>query len=171
MFLSSTNKINITLCGMMGSGKSIIGKRLAKKIDFSFIDTDILIEEKSGKTINQIFTEDGENYFRKLEEQITTNTLKNKNYVISLGGGAITNRKIRELILEKSYNIYLEVGINILAKRLSGSNRRPLLINKNIKKTLIDILKRRKKFYHSADLILKNEINADEVVNKIIKRL
>ncbi len=171
MFFTSTNKINITLCGMMGSGKSIIGRRLSKKIDFGFIDTDNLIEQKSGKTINQIFSEDGEDYFRKLEEQLITKALKNKNYVISLGGGAIINKKIRNIILEKSYNIYLQVGIDVLAKRLSNSKKRPLLINKNIKKTLKDLLERRKKFYNSADLILKNEINIDKVVIKIIERL
>ena len=84
MFLNSINKINLTLCGMMGSGKSIVGKNLAKKIGFKFIDTDNLIEEKAGKSINSIFTEDGEKHFRKLEEKYIINILKKKNMLYLL---------------------------------------------------------------------------------------
>ena len=78
MFLSSNSKINVTLCGMMGSGKSITGKVLAKKINFRFVDTDILIEKKTGKSINSIFKEDGEESFRSLEKKIIINILKKK---------------------------------------------------------------------------------------------
>ena len=97
MFLSSYNKINVTFCGMMGSGKSVIGKRFAKLIDFKFIDTDKFIEEKTGKSINNIFKDHGESGFRELEEKIHTRVLDKKNHVISLGGGSLINSKIRKI--------------------------------------------------------------------------
>ena len=89
MLLNINNKINITLCGMMGSGKSAIGKILANKLDYNFIDVDKKIENVANKTIKNIFEEDGEVYFRDLEEKITIDTLK-----ASLGGrGKRNNNK------------------------------------------------------------------------------
>ena len=91
MFLNINNKVNITLCGMMGSGKSFIGKIIANKIKYDFVDIDRLIEQKEKKTITTIFQENGENYFRNLEEDITIKSLQKENTVISLGGGSIVN--------------------------------------------------------------------------------
>ena len=76
MLLNINNKLNISLCGMMGSGKSAIGKILANKLDYNFIDVDKMIEIDAGKTIKKIFEEDGEEYFRDLEEKITVNILE-----------------------------------------------------------------------------------------------
>ena len=84
MLLNINNKLNISLCGMMGSGKSAIGKILANKLDYNFIDVDNIIEIDAGKTIKKIFEEDGEEYFRDLEEKITINILNNKNTIVSL---------------------------------------------------------------------------------------
>lgn len=158
---------------MMGSGKTVVGKKLAKKINFSFIDTDKLIENKIGKPINKIFEEDGEEHFRELEEQVIISILNKKNYVISLGGGAIINNNIRRSIEIKSFNIYLEVEIKTLTKRLENSKNRPLIQNKNIKKILGELIKKRKKFYQKADLIIKNNLNLNlnELINNIIQKL
>src|SRR5210317_861691 len=98
MLININNKLNISLCGMMGSGKSSIGKILANKLDYNFIDTDKMIEIKAGKTIKKIFEEDGEEYFRDLEDKITINILERKETIISLGGGTIINKKIRSSI-------------------------------------------------------------------------
>ena len=117
MYSFANNKINLTLCGMMGSGKSIVGKLLARKINFNFIDTDKFIKKKIGKSINKIFSENGEEYFRELEEKTIIDILQKKKYVISLGGGAILNKRIRNVIKNNSYNIYLKVSIDILTKR------------------------------------------------------
>lgn len=171
MFYNSKNNINITFCGMMGSGKSTIGKKFAKIINFGFIDTDILIEERSGKPINDIFKNDGEAYFRKLENVIVTEILEKKNYVISLGGGSITNKNIRNIIKKNSFNIYLEVNINILIKRLFFSKNRPLILNKDIKNELKKLLNKREIFYKSADLIIKNEKNISYTINELKKKL
>ena len=123
MFLIANNKINITLCGMMGSGKSVVGKLLAKKIRFDFYDTDKLIEKKTNKSIRKIFEDSVEQYFRKLEEDIIIDILKRKNSIISLGGGAISNQNIRSVINQNSFNIYLKVAIDILISRLKSFRR------------------------------------------------
>ena len=171
MILSLNNKDNITLCGMMGSGKSAVGKILAKKINFNFIDTDKLIEEKTGKSISEIFDEDGENKFRKLEQTIICDILQNKKIIVSLGGGAIINSETRKIINKNSFSIYLNVKIDILKKRLKKSRNRPLIFGKDLHQTLTELLKKREKFYKKTDLIITNEKNINETVNNIIKNI
>jgi shikimate kinase len=156
---------------MMGSGKSAIGKILAKKLDYNFIDVDKIIEVEAKKTIKEIFDEDGEEYFRNLEEQITINILKQKETIVSLGGGAIINKKIRDSIKKNSYNIYLKVDVDILTKRLQNSRTRPLIYKKNLKKELINLINKREKFYQKADLIIENEKNIIEATENIIKKI
>tara|TARA_B100001093_G_scaffold507222_1_gene567421 strand:- start:890 stop:1414 length:525 start_codon:yes stop_codon:yes gene_type:complete len=172
MFLSINNKINLTLCGMMGSGKSSIGKILAKKINYSFYDIDKLIEKKTNKSIISIFKDEGEKYFRMLEESVTLDILNKKNSIISLGGGAITNKHIRDSIQKNSFNIYLKVNLNILKKRLQKSKSRPLLIENNLNNTLAFLIDKREKYYNKADLIIDNELNitrtTENILNKII---
>ena len=171
MLLNINNKLNISLCGMMGSGKSAIGKILANKLDYNFIDVDKMIEIDAGKTIKKIFEEDGEEYFRDLEEKITINILEYKETIVSLGGGAIINENIRSSIKKNAYNIYLNVDIDILTKRLINSKTRPLIYKKNLKKELINLISIREKFYRKADLIVKNEKNIIETTENIIKKI
>tara|TARA_X000000368_G_scaffold247940_1_gene195799 strand:+ start:66 stop:590 length:525 start_codon:yes stop_codon:yes gene_type:complete len=171
MLLNINNKLNISLCGMMGSGKSVIGKILANKLDYNFIDVDKMIEIKTKKTIIKIFEEDGEEYFRDLEEKITINLLNNKETIVSLGGGAIINNNIRKSIKKKSYNIYLKVDVDILTKRLQNSKTRPLIYKKNLKKELMNLIKEREIYYQKADLIVKNDKNIIETTENIIKKI
>ena len=171
MLLNINNKTNITLCGMMGSGKSAIGRILANKLNYNFIDVDKVIENEAKKTIKKIFEEDGEMYFRDLEEKITINTLKNREAIVSLGGGAIINKNIRNSIKKNSYNIYLNVDVDILTKRLQFSKTRPLIYKKDLKKELINLINKRKKFYQKADLIIQNEKNIIETTENIIKKI
>ena len=171
MSLSINNKLNITLCGMMGSGKTAIGKSLANKIGYKFIDTDKLIEKKANKSINNIFHEDGEVFFRSLEERIIIKLLEKKNIVISLGGGSIISKSIRKFIKKNSYNIYLQVKIDILKKRLIYSKNRPLIITKNLDKILNELVEKRKKFYQKADFIIDNNENSNETIKKILNKI
>jgi shikimate kinase len=171
MLININNKINISLCGMMGSGKSAIGKILANKLDYNFIDVDKMIEIDAKKTIKKIFEEDGEEYFRDLEEKITINILRQKETIVSLGGGAIINKKIRNSIKKNSYNIYLNVDLDILIKRLKNSKTRPLIYKKNLKKELINLINIREKFYREADLIVKNEKNIILTTENIIEKI
>ena len=169
MLLKIGNKINITICGMMGSGKSSIGKLIAKKINYNFIDTDILIEKKENKSINQIFAENGEEYFRALEKKITLNYLNNKKTIISLGGGAILNKDIRLAIKLNSFNIYLKSNKFVLKKRLERSKSRPLLKNVILDEKLDELLNQREKFYNNADLIINNDKKIGNTINEILK--
>ena len=169
MILSKYNKLNITFCGMMGSGKSIIGSKFAKIIKFDFIDTDALIEEKTGKSINEIFDKFGEVYFRELEEKYISKILFKKNYVISLGGGVMNNVNLRKILKQNSFNIYLCVSNSDLEKRLKNSNKRPLIENKKIKNILEELLKKREKYYNNADLKIKNCNAVNETINELKK--
>jgi len=171
MVLGINNKLNITLCGMMGAGKTSIGRILANKLEYDFIDVDKIIEIEAKKTIKKIFEEDGEAYFRDQEERITLNSLNIKKTIISLGGGAIINKNIRNSIIKNSFNIYLKVDIDILVKRLEKSKIRPLLDKKNIKYELINLINRREKFYKQADLIIENKKNIIETTENIIKKI
>ena len=93
---------NLTLTGMMGVGKSTIGKKLAKKLNYNFIDVDKTIEAKEGQSINSIFRNKSESYFRKIESDITLTELKRKNSVISLGGGSFIDNTIRRKVKKLS---------------------------------------------------------------------
>ena len=166
--LVAIKKKNICIMGLMGSGKSIIGKDLSKYLNFKYYDTDREIELKTKKTINTIFEEDGEEYFRNIEEKICIELLGHNNCVISLGGGSIVNKKIRKIIRQNSYSIYLQVKLNNLVNRLKSSNKRPLLKNNFNKKNILNKLyKDRKKFYEKADFIVNNDNDKYQVLKKI----
>ena len=123
---------NVVLTGMMGVGKSTVAKILANKLAFNFIDIDSLIEKQEGSSINLIFKNKSENYFRMIENKISLRELKKENLVISLGGGAFMNNKIRKEVKNSSISFWLDVNINILAQRLKKTRKRPLLFNKNL---------------------------------------
>merc|ERR1712127_721568 len=103
---------------MMGSGKSSIGNLVSKKLDVPFIDIDNLIEEHEGMTISEIFEINGEVYFRNLEEKITLKCLKNKNNIISLGGGGFINNKIRKEIISNHFSFWLDWDKSVLINRI-----------------------------------------------------
>ena len=160
---------NLTLTGMMGVGKSTIGKNLAKKLNYNFVDVDKLIEKKENSSINVIFKNYGESYFRKIESEITLTVLKKDNSVISLGGGAFLNNSIRKSVKKLSISFWLDASINELVKRLKKNKRRPLLFRKNIEETVKKIYFERKKIYNEADHRIKcNYERSGEIVKKII---
>jgi len=160
---------NLTLTGMMGVGKSTIGKNLAKKLNYNFIDVDKIIEAKEGRSINSIFKNESESYFRKIENDITLAELKKRNSVISLGGGAFLNKSIRRSAKNFSISFWLDVPTYELTKRLRKSRQRPLLFKKNIDETVKKIYFDRKKIYNKADYRIKcNSLKLEEIVNKIL---
>ena len=161
-------KKNICIMGLMGSGKSVIGKILSKQLNLKFYDTDMEIENKMNKSINLIFKEEGEAYFREIEEEICLKILQNDRCVISLGGGSIINKKIRRAISLNSLSIYLNVELDILTKRLKTSIKRPLLNNnKNKMNILQKLYDSRKKFYRKADLSINNNKDKYDVLKDI----
>ena len=170
--LSEINKKNICIMGLMGSGKSIIGKDLSKYLNLNFYDTDKEIELKTKKKINEIFEEEGESYFRDIEEKVCIEILTNDNCVISLGGGSIISKKIRKIIKKNSYSIYLQVTLNNLLNRLKFSRKRPLLNNNSNKSEILrKLLKDRQKYYEKADLIINNNGDKFQTLKQIKSQL
>ena len=162
-------KKSLVLTGMMGAGKSTIGRLLAKRLKAKFIDIDKIIEKSEKKSIKKIFDEDGEKYFREVEERITLNIIKNKIAVIALGGGAFMNNQVRENVLNSCVSIWLKVNLNRLIKRYNN-DRRPLLSKKKLDTDVKKIYQSRKKIYSLANFKIKcDNIGKTKIVQKIIK--
>ena len=161
---------NVVLTGMMGVGKSTIGKILAKKLSFHFVDIDKLIEAREGCTISKIFKTKSEDYFRKIEKTTSLNELKKSGVVISLGGGAFLDKNIRKEVKNSAVSFWLDVEINALVKRLRNTKKRPLLFKKNIKDTVNKIYLERKKTYSEADYRIRcSYLKPELIINKMLK--
>ena len=164
----NSNK-NLVFLGMMGSGKSSIGNLVSKKLDFPFIDIDTLIVKNTGMSVLEIFKNKGENYFRKLEEEITIKCLKKIKNVVSLGGGGFINAKIRKEILTNHFSFWLDWDESILIKRIKDSKERPLAFNSSDRE-IRTIIKNRSKIYSNAQFKINcNKLTKTEIVEKIIK--
>lgn len=161
---------SLVLTGMMGVGKTTIGRLLAKKLDLGFADIDKLIEQKEKITIKKIFEIKGEPYFRKIEKKVTFDKLDNSQKVIALGGGAFINSSIRKQVLKKALSFWLDISPDILNKRTSKTNLRPLINNKISNQNIFQIYNDRKYFYNLANHKINcNRLDKLEIVNKIIK--
>ncbi|MDA7831900.1 shikimate kinase [Candidatus Pelagibacter sp.] len=164
----NSNK-NLVFLGMMGSGKSSIGAIVSKKLNIPFIDIDDLIEERVGMTVSEIFELNGEDYFRNLEEKITIKSLKQKNVVVSLGGGGFINDKIRKDILKNHFSFWLNWDDLVLIKRIKGSKKRPLASN-STEQEIKAVINKRKKIYSKANFKINcNKLTKSEIVKTIIK--
>ncbi|OGI19447.1 MAG: hypothetical protein A3B68_03915 [Candidatus Melainabacteria bacterium RIFCSPHIGHO2_02_FULL_34_12] len=162
---------NIVLIGLMGSGKSAIGRTIAKKLGRRFIDTDRYIERKAGKTVAEIFQTDGESAFRNFEKESIKKISQYVGIVIATGGGAIKDPENFRFLKESGWIIALYASPETLYKRISGKRIRPLLLNeKNPIKKLEEISNERKQMYAMADFQVDTEdkdINqiADEIIS------
>ena len=160
---------NLALTGMMGVGKSTIGKNLAKKLKYKFIDIDKLIEMYEGTSISLIFKNKSENYFRKIENNITLQELKKNKSVIALGGGAFLNKSIRKMVKKSSISFWLDVPIEILIKRLKKSKNRPVLEKEKTDTSIKKIYLIRKKFYNKAHYRIKcKALTLKQIIEKIL---
>ena len=163
------SKENLVFLGMMGSGKSSIGSLIAKRLKLNFIDIDNEIEKELGTSIKKIFEFKGENYFRKFEEKITLKRLKLNSVVISLGGGAFTNKNIRKEVLKYNLSFWLNWDENILLNRIKNSKKRPLAFNASDNE-LIDMIQRRSTIYSKALYEIKcDNLSKNQIVKKILK--
>ena len=162
-------KKNLTLTGMMGVGKTTVGKALSEHLSMEFLDVDTIIEKKLNLTVQKIFEKKGEAFFREVEEEVTLQTLKDKNTIISLGGGAFMNPKIRDCVISNTKSYWLYLNLDLLEKRLINSRKRPLLINKNIRLDLEKIYNERKSTYSLANYKIDcNNLSTDLITKKII---
>lgn len=141
-------KTNIALIGFMGAGKSITGVALAQRLKKKFLETDSLIEQRAGKSIPEIFSEDGEAAFRRLEAEIAAEVGREENAVIACGGGMVLNKINMDRLRGNAVIVYLDIDPDIILKRLinSGDNR-PLLNTPDRKQRIMDLLKQRKPLY------------------------
>lgn len=171
-FESKKETSNISLIGFMGSGKTSIGKELAKKLKYTFVDIDKLIEKKEGKLIKDIFDENEEDYFRKIEEIELNEVLKKDKQVISCGGGIITNLNNRNILEQKSQVIWLYANVLESIKRLK-SDKRPLLNVENKEEKAVNLFNERKQYYAgTCDIIFNTtNFNKEQITQKIYEEI
>lgn len=163
----------IVLVGMMGAGKSSIGVRLARRLDIGFVDADTEIETAADMSIEEIFAAHGETFFRDRESRVIARLLKRKPCILATGGGAFANPETRHLIKSRALSIWLRVPLDELVRRVKRKpEKRPLLADTDIRKTLRRLLDERGPAYGEADIIIdSNHHDHDEVVEKILGRL
>ena len=163
------SKENLVFLGMMGSGKSSVGSLVAKKLNLNFIDVDEEIENELGISIKKIFEIKGEDYFRRFEEKTTLKNLKLNSTVISLGGGAFTNKNIRNEVLKNNLSFWLNWSDEVLIDRIKNSKKRPLAFNAT-NNELIDLIKKRSDIYSKALYEIKcDNLSKNEITKNILK--
>jgi shikimate kinase len=162
----------LVLVGLMGAGKTSVGRRLAEKLEIPFVDADHEIELAAGKTISEIFNDHGEEYFREGERRVTTRLLENGKQVLATGGGAFMNAETRDKIKGHGLSLWLKADLDLLLKRVAKRNDRPLLLKEDpaiVMKRLID---QRYPIYAEADITVESrDVQHGQMVNDVIKAL
>jgi len=163
-------KKNLVLTGMMGVGKSTIGRFLSEELNMRFVDIDKIIENKENMLIETIFEKKGEKYFRKIEKEISLKIFEDNSSVIALGGGTFIDDELRSKVLKNSVSFWLDLDVSNLIKRIPKSKERPLLRNKNLQKTLNELYEKRKNIYKLANFKINcNSKNKAQIVEEIKK--
>lgn len=161
---------NLYIVGFMGAGKSTIGSLLKEKTTHDFYDLDNEIEKLTNLKIQKIFEIYGERYFRKLETKVLKNIAKEKNYIVSTGGGTILKRKNLKIMKKSGTILFLSCPLSICLNRIENKNTRPLLLNS--KKNIENMFKKRqKKYLKIADITIKNYTTKEDCLNLILEKL
>jgi len=159
---------NIILIGPMGSGKTTVGKQLAKRLRMDFVDSDHMIEERCGVSISTIFDIEGEDGFRKRETKMLAELCERSGVVLATGGGAIVTEENR-ILLRKGFVVYLNTSIETQLARTQKNQNRPLLENVDAETKLKQLMEERGKLYEQeADLIV---ISGDRIVSKVVDEI
>lgn len=161
---------SIVLVGMMGAGKSSVGRRLAGRLGVPFVDADTEIENAAGMTIPEIFASHGEPYFRAGEARVIARLLENGPQVLATGGGAMMSEQIRDLIGVKGISVWLKADIDVLTRRTKRRNDRPLA------EKMRELLPQREPVYAQSDIIVQSrdephDIVVDEIVAAVAGHL
>lgn len=161
---------SIVLVGMMGAGKSSVGRRLAGRLGVQFVDADTEIESAAGMTIPEIFARHGEPYFRAGEARVIARLLENGPQVLATGGGAVMNQQTRDLIRVKGISVWLKADVDVLMKRTKRRNDRPLA------EKIMELLPLREPVYAQSDIIVQSrdephDIVVDEIVAAVADHL
>ena len=159
---------NLVLVGIPGAGKTTVGKLLSKALDQQFVDSDLEIQSKTGKSVAEIFTEDGEPFFRELEAQTISEILSSDNQIVSLGGGALGNEQTRALVRQQTV-IWLVASLAGAVSRIGLNRNRPLLLG-NVRGQLSELMKTREPIYREVATytIDTSDLRPEEVVTEII---
>lgn len=166
-------KKTIVLVGMMGAGKTAVGRALAARLDVPFLDSDHEIEAAANMTIPEIFARDGEPFFREKEHQVITRLLKEECGVLSTGGGAFLAERNRTVMSEAGVSVCLQADLDVLWKRVKGRDTRPLLRSPDPYKSLSDLYHARVPIYAQADLkvISDGQVSIDNMVDRVLEAL
>jgi shikimate kinase len=163
---------SLVLVGLMGAGKTTVGRRLANRLGLSFIDADAEIEKAAGSSIADIFKEFGEAHFRDGEQRVILRLLGEGPQVLATGGGAFMNPKTRDATTEKGISIWLRADLDVLMKRVSRRSHRPLLQNDDPQAVMKRLIEERYPVYATADLEIDSKEGPHEaVVDEIIHAL
>lgn len=162
----------IVLVGIMGAGKTSIGRKLAEKLKMPFIDIDAEIEKREGQSVSSMFETKGEEYFRRKEKEVIGEFLGAEPYIIAPGGGAFMNNETRRLIKDLAISIWLRAELDILVERVSRRNTRPLLEKGDKREIMKKLMDERYPVYKEADIIVDSTDSPHEaVIRDIIKKL
>lgn len=170
--LEATGTRPIVLVGLMGAGKTSIGRRLAEKLNLTFVDADVEIEKAAGKSIPDIFAEHGEAHFRDGERRVIARLLENGKHVLATGGGAFMNEETRAAIKANSVSIWLKAELDVLLKRVAKRGGRPLLENRDPAEVLQNLINIRYPVYAEADITVESlDVQHTHMVNAVIEAL
>ena len=161
----------IVLVGVPGAGKTTVGKLLAKNLGIDFFDSDQVIESRAGKSVSDIFTQDGEPAFRKLEHDVVVELLDSNNVVLALGGGSLGNDETRAKVKDAT-TVWLVAGLAQAVDRVGMNRNRPLLLG-NVRGQLADLMAAREPFYKEVAAIAvdTSKLIPSEVVTEIVSEL
>lgn len=170
--VAKLNNKPIILIGMMGSGKTSIGKRLSKRLNLPFIDSDAELEKSAQMTINEIFHKYGEETFRDGERNYISKALSMGSQIISTGGGAFMDNQTQQNIKKQGISIWLKVPVHILLARVRSRGHRPLLNSGKLEETMTNLLKTREPIYSTADITIDvGNQSANATVQRICEAL
>ena len=158
----------VVLVGMMGAGKTSVGRRLASVLGVPFRDADVEIEAAAGCTINEIFERFGEPEFRTGERKVIARLLAEPPHVLAAGGGAFMDEQTRDRIKESAISIWLRAPVDLLLQRVVRKDNRPLLRNTDSRATLERLLREREPIYAEADIVVESDEGPHDVVVKRI---
>ncbi len=155
---------SVVLIGLMGAGKTAVGRRLANRIELPFIDADTEIEVAAGASISEIFAEHGESYFRQGERKVIKRLLEEGRQVLATGGGAFMNAETRATIKARGLSVWLKADLKVLLKRVGRRDNRPLLAGGNPEKVMKKLIEERYPIYAEADVTVESRDVPHEVI-------
>lgn len=171
--LGASLKKTVVLVGMMGAGKTAVGKALAAHLDVPFLDSDEEIVKAAHMSIAEVFARDGEVFFRARETEVITRLLDQQSGILSTGGGAFLAPQNRDVIADKGVAVWLRADLDLLWSRVRSRNTRPLLQTDNPYETLRDLCAAREPLYAQADLVVQGsrKYSIEDMVDAVIKAL